>query len=68
MLLNDAYPAKFRNGMAARVRAFGVDVVLGDAVEAAPGKVSGVTTQGGKTLADADLVVRCFTFVFANLI
>ena len=58
MLLNDVYPAKFRKDLEKRTRAFGVDLILGDAVEGAPGKVSGVKTRDGKSIADADLVVR----------
>ena len=58
MLLNDVYPAKFRKDLEKRTRAFGIDLILGDAVEGAPGKVSGVKTRDGKSIADADLVVR----------
>ena len=58
-LLNDAYPEKFRVDLERRVRAFGIDLILNDAVGAAPGVASGVTTQGGKALPDADLIV-CF--------
>ena len=57
-LLNDAYPEKFRVDLERRVRAFGIDLILNDAVDTAPGVASGVTTQGGKTLPDADLIVR----------
>ncbi|KAH9932799.1 FAD/NAD(P)-binding domain-containing protein [Epithele typhae] len=44
----------------ARAEAVGISFVLGNALDAAPGKVSGVTTRDGKSLPDADLVVHAF--------
>ena len=57
-VLNAAYPDRFRLDLERRVRAFGIDLVLNDAVEKTPGRVSGVTTREGKTITDADLLVR----------
>ena len=56
-LLNDAYPEKFRKDIGRRVKAFGIDIVLEDAVEQGPGRVHGVKTRDGKNLPDADLIV-----------
>ena len=39
------------------MKAFGIDIVLEDAVEEGPGKVHGVKTRDGKNLPDVDLVV-----------
>ena len=57
--MNAAYPDKFRNDIERRVRARKIDVILGDAVEDLTESVTGLTTNNGKSIPDADLVV-CF--------
>ena len=57
-MLNSVYPDKFRKDLERRLRARNVDVVLGDAIEDLTESVSGVTTKNGKSILDADLVVR----------
>lgn len=56
-VLNDAYPDKFRNALAASTKARGVDIILEDFIDDIPtGPITSVTTRSGKKL-DADLLV-----------
>jgi glycine/D-amino acid oxidase-like deaminating enzyme len=58
LLLNKAYPDKFRKALTASVRARGTKLVLNDFVDTLPAQgESVVTTRRGTTLK-ADLVVR----------
>ena len=58
-LLNSAYPDKFRRNIERRVRDRGINLVLGDYIDAIPeAGVVGLTTRSGQNFADADLVVR----------
>ncbi|KAH9850134.1 FAD/NAD-P-binding domain-containing protein [Lenzites betulinus] len=59
-LLNDAYPDKFRDDIERRARARGVDFILGDKLDVPPEGTVGVTTQKGKSISDADLVIPAF--------
>ena len=57
-MLNSVYPEKFRKDVERRLRARNINVILGDAIEDLTEVVSGVTTKKGKSIPDADLVVR----------
>ena len=61
LLLNSVYPDKYRKDIERRLRLRNVDYILGDVVENPTEGVSGVTTKKGKSLPDADLVVRNYT-------
>ncbi|KAI0770726.1 FAD/NAD-P-binding domain-containing protein [Fomes fomentarius] len=58
LLLNSVYPDKFRKDVERRLRVRNVEVVLDDAIEDLSETPSGVTTKSGKSIPDADLVVR----------
>ncbi|KAI0329007.1 FAD/NAD(P)-binding domain-containing protein [Cubamyces sp. BRFM 1775] len=60
MLLNDAYPEKFRRALERRVRAGGINVILQDRVATPPEGTIGITTTKGIRLDDADLVVQAY--------
>ena len=62
LLLNPVYPDKYRKDIERRLRLRNVDLILGDALENPTEGVAGVTTKNGKSLPDADLVVRNNTF------
>ena len=57
LLLNPAYPDKYRKDIERRTRARGIDIILGDEVEDLTESVSGVTTKHGRSIPDADLLV-----------
>lgn len=60
-LLNDTYPLKFRKTITKKVADRGINLILGDHVESIPAEGSvGLTTQHGKRLPDADLVVSTY--------
>jgi NADH dehydrogenase FAD-containing subunit len=57
LLLNKAYPDKFRLALANGLKARDVEIIYNDFIDNVPAEgVVGVTTRNGKTL-DADLVV-----------
>ncbi|KAF9518256.1 hypothetical protein BS47DRAFT_1375404 [Hydnum rufescens UP504] len=58
MLVNDTYPKRFRKSLEARVRKFGVDLLLGDRLEVPPEGQRKATTSNGVTL-EADLFISC---------
>ena len=59
LLLNPAYPDKFRRNIERRVRNRGINLVLGDYVDTIPeAGVVGLTTRQGQNITDADLAVR----------
>ncbi|KAF9520561.1 hypothetical protein BS47DRAFT_1335729 [Hydnum rufescens UP504] len=59
LLLNDAYPDKFRNSTVARVKQFGVNLVLDDKLESLPeGTTTATTTKGQKLTADLFISTR----------
>ncbi|KAI0655394.1 hypothetical protein C8Q70DRAFT_1019469 [Cubamyces menziesii] len=60
MLLNDAYPEKFRKALERRVRAQGINVLLQDKVAIPPEGTIGVKTARGISLVDADLFVQAY--------
>ncbi|CDO72240.1 hypothetical protein BN946_scf184970.g92 [Trametes cinnabarina] len=60
LLLNDTYPDKFRKDIEQRVRRKGISLILGDKLDIPPEGTVGVTTEKGKELPDADLVVPAF--------
>ncbi|KAF8068703.1 hypothetical protein FPV67DRAFT_1561581 [Lyophyllum atratum] len=59
-LLNDAYPEKYRKDIERRLKARGVELVLGDIVpeDAQTGDEKTITTRNGKILSP-DLIVPC---------
>ena len=58
-LLNSVYPDKWRKDIERRARARNINLILGDSVEDLSSEnVNGITTSSGKTIPDADLVVR----------
>ncbi|KAI0076565.1 FAD/NAD-P-binding domain-containing protein [Panus rudis PR-1116 ss-1] len=60
-LLNDTYPDKYRKDMLRRVRKFGIQVILGDAVDPVPEpNTVGLTTAHGKNIPDADLIIPAY--------
>ncbi|KAI0775568.1 FAD/NAD-P-binding domain-containing protein [Trametes elegans] len=59
-LINDTYPEKFRKDIERRARLRGIDFILGDKLDIPPEGTVGVTTQKGKQIPDADLVVPAF--------
>ena len=67
LLLNNAYPDKWRKDIEHRARVRNINVLLGDSIEdLSVENVNGVTTANGKNIPDADLLVRCRAF-FASL-
>ncbi|KAI0354849.1 FAD/NAD-P-binding domain-containing protein [Trametes cingulata] len=60
MLLNDAYPERFRRDLERRARARGIEVLLGDRVDALPEGTVGISTKNGTHIPDADLVVQAY--------
>lgn len=53
LLLNDAYPDKFRNTTVARVKQFGINLILDDKLESLPeGATTATTAKGTKLNAD----------------
>ncbi|KAI9065974.1 FAD/NAD(P)-binding domain-containing protein [Trametes sanguinea] len=60
LLLNDTYPERFRKDIERRLRAKGIDVLLGDRVEVPPEGTVGITTRNGVQVPDADLVVQAY--------
>ncbi|KAI0642896.1 FAD/NAD-P-binding domain-containing protein [Trametes meyenii] len=58
--VNDTYPEKFRKNIERRARQFGIDFIFGDKLDIPPEGTVGVTTQNGKQIPDADLVVPAF--------
>ncbi|OSC98054.1 FAD/NAD(P)-binding domain-containing protein [Trametes coccinea BRFM310] len=60
LLLNSAYPDRFRKDIARRLHAKGIEVLLGDRVEIPPELTTGIVTRNGVQLSDADLVVQAY--------
>ncbi|KAI0629813.1 FAD/NAD-P-binding domain-containing protein [Trametes polyzona] len=60
LLLNDVYPERFRKDLERRARLRGIDLILGDKVDIPPEGTVGVTTENGKQIPDADLIVPSF--------
>lgn len=68
MLLNDAYPEKYRRRVERDARARGVDVVLEDRLDdMTPSSEGTVKTQKGKVLP-GDLVVRSLSWCHQNFL
>ncbi|KAM5540768.1 hypothetical protein V8D89_005412 [Ganoderma adspersum] len=60
-LLNNAYPDKWRKDIERRVRARNINLLLGDSIEDLSSEnVNGITTTNGKSIPDADLLIKAF--------
>ncbi|KAJ2972473.1 hypothetical protein NUW54_g12261 [Trametes sanguinea] len=60
LLLNDTYPERFRKEIERRLRAKGIDVLLGDRVDVPPQGTVRITTRNSVQIPDADLIVQAY--------